>query len=699
MKLGWKLFCCFWAFPWSVCALRINAARGMERLGAELSEHVGAFLMREAQGRMADLVEDHALLLRAKRDILGLRLTLQADAVKKRLFGPVPESAAGASFQVRVRRMGMPKSGSGPEFVYMSLGPDGMTRLAKVPDKGLLFSGPPGESLTGLRDGMSRLSLLEPDFAGLDRPDDPPMWRLVALTGGLTAVTLRDGKQPGLFDPRDSFWFRSALAAGPMDDPVWTPPYIVPALERIVMTVSTAVRDAAGQPAAVTAITTPLDDMLAGLTPGGHISHELASFLVTAVRPDDGGDRQLLAAAGSRPLRGRHGWLTRWSRSRSGPRTGRFFAEVARDVPRGNPGCAGWPSRDATACGPMPRPGRPRPCSRSRRCRRSCPKPRPRRPMWSGASRTSGLFRAGAGLVMLVLVPATLFGARTVTRPAADLARAARRLAQGDFSARAHPRGRDELAELGGIFNDMAPQLADRVRMRESLELAMEVQHRLLPKSPPRLPGLDMAAISIYCDETGGDYYDFFEFADRKPSRRLVWGRDRARRGRGPAMATAGPCCGPARRRAARRGRSWPGEPGQTLTPWAREGSDPVLSGDRPVGPASGWPGRHDRPVHDPAPDLRGARLTGDTPGIVEDAAYEDKDMVASRRGGAGHRIRGIGRPEIRGEMFGKTACGRWSGEIRSGAAAVLRPWASPAISGGGPQEDHVTLVVAAFTT
>jgi sigma-B regulation protein RsbU (phosphoserine phosphatase) len=39
----------------------------------------------------------------------------------------------------------------------------------------------------------------------------------------------------------------------------------------------------------------------------------------------------------------------------------------------------------------------------------------------------------------------------------------------------------------------------------------MEVQQNLLPKANPQIDGLDIAGNSIYCDETGGDYYDFLE--------------------------------------------------------------------------------------------------------------------------------------------------------------------------------------------
>jgi sigma-B regulation protein RsbU (phosphoserine phosphatase) len=49
------------------------------------------------------------------------------------------------------------------------------------------------------------------------------------------------------------------------------------------------------------------------------------------------------------------------------------------------------------------------------------------------------------------------------------------------------------------------------MRMSRALGLAQEVQQSLLPRSDPSLPGFDIAGASIYCDETGGDYYDFIE--------------------------------------------------------------------------------------------------------------------------------------------------------------------------------------------
>lgn len=60
----------------------------------------------------------------------------------------------------------------------------------------------------------------------------------------------------------------------------------------------------------------------------------------------------------------------------------------------------------------------------------------------------------------------------------------------------------------------MAALEKEHRRVRQSLSLAMEVQQNLLPQDTPRVPGLDIAGTSIYCDETGGDYYDFLSGGD-----------------------------------------------------------------------------------------------------------------------------------------------------------------------------------------
>jgi serine phosphatase RsbU (regulator of sigma subunit) len=44
-----------------------------------------------------------------------------------------------------------------------------------------------------------------------------------------------------------------------------------------------------------------------------------------------------------------------------------------------------------------------------------------------------------------------------------------------------------------------------------ALNVAQEVQQSLLPAAPPEEDCFDIAGASLYCDETGGDYYDYIE--------------------------------------------------------------------------------------------------------------------------------------------------------------------------------------------
>jgi sigma-B regulation protein RsbU (phosphoserine phosphatase) len=84
---------------------------------------------------------------------------------------------------------------------------------------------------------------------------------------------------------------------------------------------------------------------------------------------------------------------------------------------------------------------------------------------------------------------------------------------KGNLTATVTVDSNDELGALAENFNQMADGLRDRYRLRQSLDLAKEVQQNLLPAKDPVFPGLDIAGKSIYCDETGGDYFDFFDTA------------------------------------------------------------------------------------------------------------------------------------------------------------------------------------------
>jgi sigma-B regulation protein RsbU (phosphoserine phosphatase) len=144
------------------------------------------------------------------------------------------------------------------------------------------------------------------------------------------------------------------------------------------------------------------------------------------------------------------------------------------------------------------------------------------------------LLVAGVGAIVLAALKA-----RNVTNPVHALIEAGKKLGSGDYDARVEIDTGDELEHLGRVFNETGPKLRDLQRMKQSLGLAAAIQHSLLPEQTPALENFEVAGRCVYCDETGGDYYDFIPF-DEEGRRRLglVVG-DVSGHGIGPALVMA----------------------------------------------------------------------------------------------------------------------------------------------------------------
>ncbi len=103
---------------------------------------------------------------------------------------------------------------------------------------------------------------------------------------------------------------------------------------------------------------------------------------------------------------------------------------------------------------------------------------------------------------------------RNLTAPFGAIIETLRRVRNGRFDKTVQVTTNDEIGYTGDVINEMTSGLQERERMRQALDLAMEVQQNLLPKAPPKIPGLDIAGASIYCEQTGGDYFDYLERDD-----------------------------------------------------------------------------------------------------------------------------------------------------------------------------------------
>ncbi len=108
-----------------------------------------------------------------------------------------------------------------------------------------------------------------------------------------------------------------------------------------------------------------------------------------------------------------------------------------------------------------------------------------------------------AGLCLTMLV------SKNLTQPFGEIVQTLRDVRKGRFEKKVQVTTNDEIGYTGDVINEMTEGLKERERLQQSLDIAMEVQQRLLPNKDPQIDGLDISGISIYCEETGGDYYDY----------------------------------------------------------------------------------------------------------------------------------------------------------------------------------------------
>ena len=129
--------------------------------------------------------------------------------------------------------------------------------------------------------------------------------------------------------------------------------------------------------------------------------------------------------------------------------------------------------------------------------------------------------------------------ARDLTNPIHALIEAGKKLGNGDYDAHVEIDTNDELEHLGRVFNETGPKLRDLQRMKQSLGLAAAIQHSLLPEQTPTLEHFEVAGRCVYCDETGGDYYDFIPFDDQGRRRLGLIVGDVSGHGMGAALVMA----------------------------------------------------------------------------------------------------------------------------------------------------------------
>jgi sigma-B regulation protein RsbU (phosphoserine phosphatase) len=114
-----------------------------------------------------------------------------------------------------------------------------------------------------------------------------------------------------------------------------------------------------------------------------------------------------------------------------------------------------------------------------------------------------------AAVFIIIGIFLTGLVAKNLSLPFGQIIRTLQEVRNGKFDKKIRVTSSDEIGYTGDVINEMTEGLRERDRIRRSLGIAKEVQQHLLPACAPIIQGLDIAGKSIYCEETGGDYFDY----------------------------------------------------------------------------------------------------------------------------------------------------------------------------------------------
>ena len=70
--------------------------------------------------------------------------------------------------------------------------------------------------------------------------------------------------------------------------------------------------------------------------------------------------------------------------------------------------------------------------------------------------------------------------------------------------------------DLKEYVPEYVTEMAGQERVKRELEIAYQVQATFLPRTMPRIAGLDLAGMCLPANEVGGDYYDFIELDEQR---------------------------------------------------------------------------------------------------------------------------------------------------------------------------------------
>lgn len=379
-----------------------------------------------------------------------------------------------------------------------------------------VFVTAPGVSRLETRGEAARLSALLPEARALFEDLGGSAFRLlVTLKSGLTAAYPGFGGYPKDFDPRASSWYRRARDAG---GPIWSELLVSRSSGQALFSFASPLHAEDGRFAGVASIELPLSWFLQEAELASAWTGSMRSFIV-APEEDENGHPGLTVLAGKNYARDARQRVGGEYESLEPEREAKSFRAMAAEIATGKAGVSRLPfdGQDSVwAWSPLGHGGLAFLLVVPASVASSVPDHLSAQVEDGLSMQWFATYVAAVGVALSAVLAAWIVSSRGVASTRAML-RAWERLGEGDFETRLELETGDERDQLVRAFNDTVPKLAERLRLRRSVDLAKEIQEQLLPVRMPEVPGIEVAGRATYSAGAGGDFYDVFQTAPGGP--------------------------------------------------------------------------------------------------------------------------------------------------------------------------------------
>jgi len=508
MRLRWKYFIFLVVVSLvPMTAVTVISQRASKKLGTSISDQTQKVLLETIRREVVSATENYALITRRNKTSLEFGLQVLTKEATMALVLPVPDPTR-IYFAKQFEDPGAAPADLTPSRTHMQILKDGRHLPQPVSYEHPNYLLAPGISLSEVDEGIARLTRLAPLLKSITGEFGDAIFRIYAsLESGVHISYPGHGGYPADYDPRRRPWYLRARKSGAL---TWGDPIVDATTGQLTFTVSEPILKSDGTFAGVAAIDVLIPNVLLKSQISSQWSKSMKSFLVGRSEDIDSGKKELwvisqnqqvykaLDTAGSAPP----GTYVREENKFFSDLIDRFEVRPSGSLELPFEGedslwafATIFPDLHFVIVAPTSIiMGLPQAVGKS----------------FASYSQGQTIITMTAVVIIILIVASIAFiVSQTTTTKIMRIVNGFRRLEQGDYSVRLAVEFKDERDLIVTTFNQIMPTLKEHLRMSRGLGVAKEVQQSLLPKANPALPGFDIAGTSLYCEETGGDYYDY----------------------------------------------------------------------------------------------------------------------------------------------------------------------------------------------